>query len=226
LIVISLGHSASLPETAPALRSRVRFRIRGRTIGRDPQAGPGAAREALGALAVPAASGLFLAERAACRGDHGAQDACGGQPERHAASTPDGARAGKRGAMLACVVRAPCIAAALLAAASSCAGSSVGSIGAMLGRDNETRALYVRDVPPGMAADQAGLLPGDEILMIDGIYARDLTAKDVRARLRGEIGSAVELTVVRGGEVRNVRVTRGELRERQEIAPREERIDP
>jgi carboxyl-terminal processing protease len=127
--------------------------------------------------------------------------------------------------MLRTMVRASCIAAALLAA-SACGGAAVGSIGAVLGRDNETRALYVRDVPLGMAADRAGLVPGDEILMIDGIYVRDLTEKDIRARLRGEIGSAVELTVVRGNDVRNVRVTRGELRQREEIAPREERIEP
>jgi len=116
--------------------------------------------------------------------------------------------------------------AAALLAASACSGGSVGSVGAVLGRDNDTHALYVRDVPPGMGAERAGLLPGDEIVMIDGLHVRDLSSADVRARLRGEVGSAVELTVVRGGEVLAVRVTRGELRAHEEIKPKEERIAP
>ena len=81
-------------------------------------------------------------------------------------------------------------------------------------------------MPPGLASDQAGLLPGDEILMIDGIYVRDLTSQAIRARLRGDVGTKVELTVVRGSEVLRVQVVRKELRERDGIAPREERIEP
>lgn len=116
--------------------------------------------------------------------------------------------------------------AAVLLTAAACGEASVGSVGAVFGRDNDTHALHVRDVPPGLSAAQAGLLPGDEILMIDGVYVRDLASSDVRARLRGEIGSVVELTVVRGGEVLEVRLVRGELRAREEIKPPEERIGP
>jgi C-terminal processing protease CtpA/Prc len=113
-----------------------------------------------------------------------------------------------------------------LLGAAACGSPSVGSVGAVLGRDNDTHALYVRDVPPGLAADRAGLLPGDEIVMINGVYVRDLSPRDVRARLRGEVGSAVELTVVRGGEVLEVRLIRGELRAHEEVKPKEERLDP
>jgi carboxyl-terminal processing protease len=112
-----------------------------------------------------------------------------------------------------------------VAVAAGCAGAQAGSVGAVLGRDNDSHAVYVRDVPPGLAAEKAGLLPGDEILMIDGIYVRDLSSKELRARLRGDVGSTVELTVVRGNEVRQLRVRRGALQD-QEIAPREERIGP
>ncbi|WP_237244577.1 MULTISPECIES: PDZ domain-containing protein [Sorangium] len=115
--------------------------------------------------------------------------------------------------------------AALLLMAAGCA-ASVGSIGAVLGRDNESQALYVRDVPRGLAAERAGLIPGDEILMIDGVYVRDLSSAEVRERLRGAVGSAVELTVVRGGDVRRVRVVRSELRAHEGIKPREEPIVP
>ena len=127
------------------------------------------------------------------------------------------------------MVRLACLLAALLAApilTAACGGPGVGSIGAVLGRDADTRAVHVRDVPPGLAAGRAGLLPGDELLMIDGVYVRDLPSQDLRTRLRGDAGSTVELTVVRGAEVLRLRVIRGELRERDEIPPKEERIDP
>jgi C-terminal processing protease CtpA/Prc len=108
-----------------------------------------------------------------------------------------------------------------------CAAGGPGSVGAVLGRDNETRALHVREVPEGTSAGQAGLAPGDEIVMIDGVYVKDLGAAEIRAKLRGETGSEVALTVVRGvrgDEVRHVRVTRAPLRAPRAPAPREEKI--
>lgn len=108
--------------------------------------------------------------------------------------------------------------------AAGCGASGPGSVGAVLGRDNETRALHVREVPAGLGAERAGLLPGDEIVMIDGVYVRDLASADVRAKLRGEAGSTVMLTVVRGDEVRHLEVKRAPMRERRPRPPREERI--
>lgn len=106
-----------------------------------------------------------------------------------------------------------------------CGGGGAGSVGAVFGRDNETRALIVRDAPSSTTGGRAGLLPGDQVLMIDGHYVNDLDAKDVRARLRGDVGSTVRLTVVRNGdEVLHLRVTRRELGERRPPTPREERI--
>ena len=114
----------------------------------------------------------------------------------------------------------------LALALTGCGGSGVGSVGAILGRDRETRALVVREAPAGAAAGKAGLLPGDQILMIDGWYVKDLDSKEVRAKLRGDVGSSVRLTVVRNGdEVRHVRVTRKELGDHlPPPPPREERI--
>jgi C-terminal processing protease CtpA/Prc len=103
-------------------------------------------------------------------------------------------------------------------------GSSVGSVGAVLGRDNETRAVFVREAPPGLAAERAGLLPGDEIVMLDGHYVRGLSSRELRALLRGDVGSTVLVTLVRGKEVRRVTLTRSELRGHEETKPREEKI--
>jgi C-terminal processing protease CtpA/Prc len=112
----------------------------------------------------------------------------------------------------------------LLVVASACSGS-VGSAGAVFARDNETLGLYVREVPKGLAADKAGLRPGDEILMIDGVLVRDLDVKQLRERLRGDVGSSMELTVVRGRDVRRVRVVRTEMTTREKPPPKEQRID-
>lgn len=95
-----------------------------------------------------------------------------------------------------------------------------GSIGARLSRDNETGALYVRDVFPGLAGERAGVLPGDEIIMIDGHYVREVDAPRVREMLRGQVGTAVRLTIVRGALVVRLRVARSELREAHEEDPK------
>jgi C-terminal processing protease CtpA/Prc len=108
-----------------------------------------------------------------------------------------------------------------------CGASGPGSVGAVFGRDNETRALHVREVPEGTGAGKAGLAAGDEVVMIDGVYVRDLGAPEVRAKLRGELGTEVALTVVRGEHgavVRHVKVVRAPLRAARAPAPREEKI--
>jgi S1-C subfamily serine protease len=108
--------------------------------------------------------------------------------------------------------------------AAGCGGSSVGSVGAVLGRDNDTHTLYVREVPPGLGAEDAGLLAGDQIIMIDGRYVRDMNEKEIRSNLRGEAGSKVALTILRGNDVRHVRVTRSERRTHEAIQPRERKL--
>jgi carboxyl-terminal processing protease len=113
----------------------------------------------------------------------------------------------------------------ILVLEAACGGVGIGSVGAVFGRDNETHALVVREAPAGAAGARAGLLPGDQVLMIDGLYVRDLPAKEVRAKLRGDVGTTVKLTIVRNGdEVHHVIVKRAELGERRPTPPREERI--
>lgn len=102
----------------------------------------------------------------------------------------------------------------------SCTTDRPGSIGAHLSRDNETGAVYVKDVFPGLAGERAGLVAGDELIMIDGFYVRELGAPRVREMLRGPVGTAVRLTVVRGGLVLRLRVTRSELRDAVEEQPK------
>lgn len=120
---------------------------------------------------------------------------------------------------------APLLALAIVLSLLGCGGgSSPGSVGAVFGRDNDTRSLYVREVPPGLAAAEAGLLPGDQIVMIEGFYVRDLDAKAIRDKLRGDAGTRVALTVLRGQEVLHMRILRGAKRDHEAIPPKETRI--
>ena len=114
--------------------------------------------------------------------------------------------------------------ASVLLAAGCGGGGGVGSVGAVFGRDNDNHALYVREAPPGLGADEAGLLAGDQIVMIDGLYVRDLSEKEIRSKLRGEVGSKVALTILRSNDVHHVRVTRGERKAPEAIERREQKI--
>ncbi|MBI4702675.1 MAG: trypsin-like serine protease [Deltaproteobacteria bacterium] len=115
--------------------------------------------------------------------------------------------------------------ACLLGLLLSCSGPAAGSIGALLSRDNATGAVHVREAPDGLPAHEAGLLPGDRIKMIDGVLVDDLGPDEVRRLLRGEVGSKVELTIVRGEEVLRVELRRGPLRQGQELGPQHERVE-
>lgn len=97
-----------------------------------------------------------------------------------------------------------------LALLAACA-STPGTIGAALGKQPDGR-LFVRSVPPGQGAAQAGLEVDDEIVAIDGIDVRGMTPDDVRQAVRGDLGSTMIVTVVRGGTRRDIVVKRSALK--------------
>ena len=115
-------------------------------------------------------------------------------------------------------MEASCFVAALLAVLAIFAGLSAsgcatarGSVGAILGKDVHDGRLYVREVPPGMAAALAGIRDGDEVIAIDGEPVGDMTPEMVHRRLEGPLGSKVVLLVVRAGETKRVEVVRAPL---------------
>lgn len=66
-------------------------------------------------------------------------------------------------------------------------------------------------MPPGQGAERAGLAVDDEILLIDGKDVRAMSQEDVRRAVRGDVGSKMVLTVLRGTEKREVEVVRTPL---------------
>lgn len=86
-------------------------------------------------------------------------------------------------------------------------GKPAGGIHAKLGY-SEGGGLRVVQVPPGGAADLAGLRVNDVIIGINGTSVRELDYESIVERLRGPAGSSVQLDVFREGEVSTVVVMR------------------
>ncbi len=73
----------------------------------------------------------------------------------------------------------------------------------------QASALIILTVEPGSPAGQAGLLPGDILVALDG--QATVHVEDVRAALEADrIGKVLPATIVRGGEVRKLEVRIGE----------------
>jgi S1-C subfamily serine protease len=69
--------------------------------------------------------------------------------------------------------------------------------------------LLVMGVEPGGPADQAGLMLGDILVSLAGQSVGD--ADELQAQLGGDrVGTAVPVTVFRGGQRRDLTVTIGE----------------
>ncbi|HOU91334.1 MAG TPA: PDZ domain-containing protein [Polyangiaceae bacterium] len=100
-------------------------------------------------------------------------------------------------------------------------GPPPGTIGAVLARAPDG-SLRIDEAPAGLAAAEAGLEPGDQILLIDGVDVRALDAEAVHAALSGDVGEPVKLTVIRDDEVLRVTLARTPVPAR-ERAPRRRR---
>jgi C-terminal processing protease CtpA/Prc len=99
----------------------------------------------------------------------------------------------------------------VLASALSCSTPWTGSVGAVLGKDNHTGRLFVRDVPPGMGAARAGVLVGDEVIAIDDVLVTTLTPDQVHGALAGKVGTKVKVSVLRAGVRVECTIERGPL---------------
>lgn len=73
---------------------------------------------------------------------------------------------------------------------------------------SEGGGLRVVQVPAGGAADLAGMRPDDVIIAINGTSVRELDYEAIVERLRGPLGSSVQLDLFREGEVSTVVVMR------------------
>ena len=86
-----------------------------------------------------------------------------------------------------------------------------GSIGAVLAQSHLDGRVTLREVPSGYPAAEAGMAKGDEILLIEGRDVRSLSPEAIHRLLEGDVGTTVNLTVLRRGKVERVAVKRGPL---------------
>lgn len=83
-------------------------------------------------------------------------------------------------------------------------------IGITVTAPDGTGALIHR-VYEGAFAEQAGLRSGDLIIKVNGEDVRSVTSEELVAKIKGEEGSTVDITVIRDGEEITTTVTRGEV---------------
>jgi len=84
-------------------------------------------------------------------------------------------------------------------------------IGITFRANREANYLYIVSVIEGGPADEAGLLEGDIIWMVDGVEYLGADSDAAGRSIRGEAGTAVVLTILRGDEELEFEIVRGHI---------------
>ena len=86
-----------------------------------------------------------------------------------------------------------------------------GGIGVMIKYDHENKTISIDEVASGSPAEKAGLKSGDFIYAIDGKTVESIGYDKAVDYVRGEIGTDVQITVIRDEEYMTYTVTRGKI---------------
>ena len=82
----------------------------------------------------------------------------------------------------------------------------VGSI--IMYRDSN---VYVNELYEGMPAQEAGFLPGDRFVRVDGMDCKGKNTKEVSDKLRGKAGTTIEIVLERDSQLITKQVTRRDI---------------
>ena len=88
-----------------------------------------------------------------------------------------------------------------------------GGIGVMVEYNHVDESIMVNTVYPESPAEAAGLKVGDFIYAVNGVTVEEIGYLNAVYHIRGEIGTEVEVTVIRGAEFVTVTATRAEFEE-------------
>ena len=88
------------------------------------------------------------------------------------------------------------------------AANSYVGIGITIQVTEENQGFLVTKVNDGGPADQAGMLPGDMLVAVDGTDIRGWVINDASALVKGEENTTVDITVDRAGEQITLTITR------------------
>lgn len=80
------------------------------------------------------------------------------------------------------------------------ASAQYNGIGAVLQQDPETMRVKIIKIYDGTPAEQAGLKPGDTVIMVEKIDARSMELSELVTHIRGKENSKVRLIISREGE--------------------------
>lgn len=86
-----------------------------------------------------------------------------------------------------------------------------GGVGMYFDLHPQTGDLTITATLPGTPAFEAGLRPGDVIQTIDGQDVQGISRRDAISRMRGPVGSSVDLNVARESRVLPVTLVRGNI---------------
>ena len=85
-------------------------------------------------------------------------------------------------------------------------------IGVTIMQAEDGSGLQVTQVTAGGSAEEAGVLAGDVVIAVAGQSILDMSLEDVSNLIKGEIGTQVELTVLRDGAEKKITVTRRQIK--------------
>ena len=86
-----------------------------------------------------------------------------------------------------------------------------GGIGVMVEYDHDNEQISVSSVLIGSPAEAAGIKAGDLICLVDGKSVEEIGYLNVVSHVRGEIGTSVDLTVMRDGKYITFNIIRSEI---------------
>lgn len=88
-----------------------------------------------------------------------------------------------------------------------------GGIGVMIEYDHINETVMISMVYPGSPAERAGIMVGDFIYAVDGETVNDIGYLKAVDRVRGKIGTSVNITLLRDGKQIDVSAVRDEVEE-------------
>lgn len=86
-----------------------------------------------------------------------------------------------------------------------------GGIGVMVEYDHQAETVMISTVFDGSPAEIAGILTGDYIYAVNGVTLEEIGYLNAVYKIRGEIGTSVQITLIRDGEPITVTAIRGEV---------------
>ncbi len=79
--------------------------------------------------------------------------------------------------------------------------------------DDESNVGFLITKVPDGPAKKAGIQEGDVLVAIDGVAVEDIGTVEAKNKIRGEIGTKVELTILRGDSTMKFSVARAEIQQ-------------